>query len=576
MASYLEWNEAIGDYFAEGMLAGEVFYLSVDEDALVELGSYNLSEDILPDPVQDFELAVREECVADGRVILPPAGPRRTGGTPQCTAFLSAMVLAAYRMAPEDDIAEINYFTRLREVLGLPGEGGRPLGIRPPGAPEEKLWAALNAWVLRNGWQPSAEHGPDGPLKFTNYPISQSLLREGDKGKLEREFRNAETELSRNADRERIGAWFFNRAGDFSTSHIRRLAREANADRFDAIVDAVYGVFSSIDWDPAWSGLGGATLGHNFSPKRLTAGLYREFNPLFATITYHLLPRSQFREVRGNLTVVRDGKAEPLHREPDGQFRPMWPVSPEGGETYLVTGDSKIAELHLPSRSFWVLTRDRFDDASGVFASWGTPRLGETFLLLCKRDYQEQLNLWKDEGLLNWDGDPHQVPSYGEWIEYRDCMVLSANWDGIIPQMKQLFDELRPRSRASISLFGGLKTGRRDSWMEGFLPGVLVTSFDRTWRFRISNVLQPDNEPAFDELVTANTRIDLPHLMAGDYWVEAVGSNGRSADRRFLRVLSWDSLEPSNPAQAFGIKVGGYVLRGGVLTGSATTGERDY
>ena len=573
MASYLEWNEAIGKYFAEGMLAGEVFYLSVDEDALAEIGSYSLSEGVLPDPVQDFELAVRERCVADGRVILPPAGPRWAEGTPQCTAFLGAMVLAAYRMAPEDDIAEINYFTRLREILGLPGEGGRPLGLRPPGAPEERLWAAFNNWVLRNDWRPSAERGPEGPLKFTNYPLSQSLLREGDKGKLEGEFRNSETELSRDADRERVGAWFFNRAGGFSTSHIRRLAREVNADRFDAIVDAVYGVYTSTDWD--WSSSGGGISGRCPSPRRLTAGLYREFNPLFSTIAYHLLPRSQFREARGNLSVLRDGKPEPLHRERDGQFRPLWPVSPDGGETYTVTGDSRIAELHLPSRSFWVLTHDRLDDASGVYASWGAPRLGETFLLLCKKDYQEQLDIWKDEGLLDWDGDPREVPNHGEWIEYRECMVLSANWDGLIPQMKQLFDELRPRSRASISLQGGLKTGRRDTWLEGFLPWASIRSFDRAWQVRVTNVLQPDNEPAFDELVTVDTRIDLPYLTAGDYWVEALGSNGRSADRRFLRVLSWDSLEPSNPAQAFGIPVGGYVLRGGVLTGSDAKGGRD-
>ena len=574
MGSYHNWNKAIAEFLADGLRPGDTFYLSVDEDALAEIADNDLRNENLLDPVLDFEIAVREECVSGGRVRLPATKPQQAGGTPPFLAFLGAMVLAAYRMAPEDDIAEINYFTRLRYVLGLPGEGGRPLGLRPPGAPEEILWAALNAWVLRNGWQPSADRGPDGPLKFTNYPLSQSLLRGGDKGKLEREFRSAETELSRDADRERVGAWFLNRAGDFSTSHIRRLAREANADRFDAIVDTVYGVFTSIDWDTDWSGPSEATPGHRHSPRRLTAGLYREFNPIFGTITYHLLPRSQFREVRGNLTVVLGGKAESLRRERDGQFRPMWPVSPEGDETYIVTGDSRIAELHLPSRSFWVLTQDRFDDASGVFASWGAPRLGETFLLLCKKDYQEQLNIWKDEGLLNWDGDPHEVPNYGEWIEYRDCMVLSANWDGIIPQTKQLFDELRPRSRASISLFGGLKTGRRDSWMEGFLPEVLVTSFDRTWPVRITNVLQPDNEPAFDELVGVDTRIELPHLTAGDYWVEAVASNGRSADRRLLRVLSWDSLEPSNPAQAFGIPVGRYVLRGGVLTGSDATGER--
>ena len=37
-------------------------------------------------------------------------------------------------------------------------------------------------------------------------------------------------------------------------------------------------------------------------------------------------------------------------------------------------------------------------------------------------------------------------------------------------QMPELFDELRPRNRASISLRGGLNAGRRDTWLEGYLP----------------------------------------------------------------------------------------------------------
>ena len=88
----------------------------------------------------------------------------------------------------------------------------------------------------------------------------------------------------------------------------------------------------------------------------------------------------------------------------------MWPVHPDGGETYQVTGDPRITDLYLPTRRFWVLTRDRYDDASGTFASRGAPRLGETFLLLCREECQEQLHILKDEGLLDWDDDPVDVP----------------------------------------------------------------------------------------------------------------------------------------------------------------------
>lgn len=566
MASYFQWNEAIAEYFAYGLTPGDTFYLSVDEEALIEIGT-RLSQDEPLDAVQDFEMAVREKCVVGGQVRLPQTTPERTGEPPQCVAFLGTMVLAAHRMAPDDDIAEINYFTRLREILDMTGERGRPPGLTAPGAPEEGLWLAFNTWILHSGWQPSAERGPDGPMKFTNYPMSQSLLRAGDKEKLERDFRDAESDLGRDSDYERIGAWFFNRATAFSTHHIRTLAQEATTDRYEAIADAVYNVYGSIDWDrPISNGDGDADWRH---PRRLLAGLYREFDPLFGRTTYHLFPRGQLRETRTDLNVMHNGKSEPLHREQDGQFRPLWPVHPNGGETYPITGDSRTTELHFPARSFWILTRDRHDDASGTFASRGAPRLGETFLLLCREECQEQLHILQDEDLLNWDDEPVEVPDYGGWVEYRECMVLSASWEGIIPQMPELFDELRPRSRASISLRGGLKTGRRDTWLEGYLPHLLVTSLDPTWRIRVRDVSRPDAEPLLDDTVTADAMADamteLPGLTTGDYVIELAKGDGHPMDRRYIKVVSWDALQSTEPSMIFGTPVGDYTLQGGLL-----------
>ena len=364
----------------KGAPTGGAFYLSVDEDTLVEIASYAFSEEGSPNPVLDFELAVQEECVSGGRVTLPETTPRQPSGAPACLAFLGAMVLAAYRMAPEDGISDTNYFTRLRGILGLPDGSGCPPGMSPP-APEEILWLSLNRWVARIGQQPSAQRGPEGPIKFTNYPLSQSLLREGDKGKLEGAFRRAESELGRNADRERVGGWFFNRVGDFPTSHIRILAEDAAADRYDAIVDAVYGVYTGIDWEHP------NTDGTRWRrPDWLMAGLYREFDPLSGQVAYHLFPRRLSREIRGNLEVIHNGSPEPLHRSRDGHFRPLWPTDPAGGESYSVFGDPWITELRIPARSFWVLTLDPFDEASRIFASRGSPRLGETFLLLCRQN----------------------------------------------------------------------------------------------------------------------------------------------------------------------------------------------
>ena len=559
MTTYLEWNEAIAHYFARGLMPGDTYYLSVDEDALVDISEIYFEQNKQPDAVYDFTLAVRDECVVGGRVKLPPTTPQRSYGGPACLAFLGATVLAANRMAPEDDIAEINYFTRLREILGIAGERGRPPGLIAPNAPEENLWMALNAWILRNGWRPSAERGPDGPMKFTNYPLSQSLLRKGDKEKLERDFRNAEKDLGKDADRERVSAWFFNRATDFSTHHIRRLAQDAIADRYGAIVDAVYNVYASIDWKYDES------FGVMRSSRRLMAGLYREFNPLSGEITYYLFPRRQYKDIKNNLSVVRNSEPMPLHQKQDGQFRPLWPIDPKGGETYKVIGDPRVTELYVPSRNFWILTREQHDDFAGTLASRGAPRVGQTFLLLCREEFQEQLNILKDEGLMDWDGDPLDVPEYSGWMEYRECMILSASWSGIIPLNPELFDELRPNSRASISLVGGLKTGERDNWLEGYLPDLFITSFDRTCRVSVTNVSERGLEPVLDETVRTETWIKLPDLVTGDYFVQVLNTSGHPIDRRYIRVISWDVLQPNKSAVAIGTEVGNQILRGGLL-----------
>jgi hypothetical protein len=560
LASYSEWNEAIATFFIEGTLPGDAFYLSLDDETLAEIAANWLFEDGSFNAVRDFENSVQQKCVSDGRVILPRSDPQSPGGAPGCVAFLGAMVLAAHRMAPEGDISEINYFTRLREILNLNEGSGRPPGMHPP-APEELLWTELNQWVVSNEFLPSAERGPEGPTKYTNYPLSQSLLREGDKNKLEREFRKSEDVLGEYADREKVGGWFFNRASDFSTFHIRSLATDVRADRYEAVLDAVYGVYVGVNWRSPQLDL---VRGHK--QEWLTAGLYREFDSLSGRIAYHLFPRRQARVFHGNLEIVHDDRVEPLRATRDGHFYPLWQVNPNGGEAFPVMGHPWVIELRIPERRFWVLTRDPQDDSSMTFASHGFPRLGEPFLLLCRSELDEQISILKDEGLINWTGDPVEVPGHEAWVEYRDCLVLSANWDGIIFQTPELFEELKPRNRVSISLKGGLKTERRDTWLEGYLPQLVVTSFEPTCRIRITNLLGTGEEGELDDTIATNALVGLPRLEPGDYVVEVAGSRGSTVDRRHLRVMSWDALWPQGAAETFGSPVGSYVLSGGLLS----------
>ena len=561
MATCEDWNNAIADFFAQAAPKGGAFYLSVDEDALTEIADSGRIRVVDSDPVTDFEMAVRRRYAPLGSVRLPPRSPMN-GQPPGCLAFLSAMSLAAHRMAPEEGIADINYFTRLREVFGLPtNERGRPWGLQPAGS-EERLWAELNRWALDNGWQPSAERGTSEPTKYINYPLSQALLREGDKGKLERAFRSAESTLGRYADRERVGSWFFNNDAGFSTKHISNLAKEVGAERFESVVNAVYDVYASIDWDSDFS----ETITRRTRSNVLSAGLYREANPLFGSVSYFLYPRRHSQNISG-LSAIRNGESVPLHQDSDGSFLPLWEVDPAGDDTCELVGNSAVSTMRLPPRDFWILTRDRFDDGSGNFASRGSPQLGETFILLCRNSLVGQMNILREEGLVNWDGEPIPVdtPQSEGWVEFLECMVLSASWSGVISRIPDLFDELRPQSRASISLQGGLKTGRRDSWLKGHQPSITVASF-KTCQVRVSSVSDPGGKPEFDGSIAPNSEpIKLSALNPGDYWIEVL-VNGIRAASRSIKIVSWDSLAPANPTNAYGVRVGDSILRGALLT----------
>lgn len=566
MPIYRDWNNAIADHFARTTPRGGAFYLAVDEDALNEIGATAFPR-APSDAAADFERAVRSLCVRSGVVRLPSVQRNPRTNAPRCLAFLAAMSLAAHKMAPEDDIGEHNYFTRLREILGLTDGDGRPDGMEiPPGepAPEEKLWRALNVWASQKGWQPTAEPGTNNFRKYINYPISQALLRDGDKGKLERSFRNAVRALGRNADREKVAAWFVNNSDDL-TSHISNLARDA-AERFDSVIDAVYDVYASIDWDADPDGETAPSPGTRMTA--LSAGLYRRFRRRSGAV-YYLYPRRRSRSASG-LSAIRNGEPAPLRQNSDGVFSPLWEVDPAGGQAWEVVGDPAVSEMRLPERDFWVLTRDRPDDKSGPVASRGSPRLGEPFLFLCKDRFAGDMMALRRARLLQWEGEPESLPRYNGWVEFRECVALSADWSAAIGYAPaNLFNELRPTNRASISLPGGLKARERDTWIEGCAPYLKVASQDAC-HVLVSNVSNIDRELEIDETAAPDSEpIDLSALEPGDYRIE-VFVGGKRADRRPIKIVSWDSLTPAEPSVAYETLVGEFTLRGALLAPSAS------
>jgi len=173
------------------------------------------------------------------------------------------------------------------------------------------------------------------------------------------------------------------------------------------------------------------------------------------------------------------------------------------------------------------------------------------------------MEIFRQENLIKWDHIFSLTNMDGEWVEYRECMVLSPSWEDVIPLHQDLYDALKPTVSATISLKGGLRAPRQGGWLEGYEPEVTIVAFDDSVELKVLDVSRPDS-PVRNEIVNTNQMIGLPALNPGDYLVEAYTA-GKLAARRTLRILSWNSLNCAQPEQPFDVKVGTFALRGAII-----------
>jgi len=558
MATYAQWNKAIAEYFLSGLPLGSTVYLSIDDDTLTEIGDRFLKSQSVTDWVEDFLWAVRSTCIREG--LLHLVGATEIEGIPRCVVFLGAMVLAAHRMADEDAVSESNYFLRLRQVFGLnDGESGRPRGLQPPGL-EEELWLKWGEWLLRKGFLPTAEAGR-GSSRYINYPLSQALLRKGDKRRLEREFRRqaATHHLSKVWDRDRLASWLRFNSGSFNSNHLRDIFQQRDPIRSEAILDSVFDLYSSMNWNVSSSQQASALSN---PVRRITGGLYRAEDPIAGTIEYRLYPREPRRWQGTSMRAQRRGEEQPLRPDRPGWFIPIWSENPAGGMRYKVHGDPQIKELVMPEREFWILVSDPENEDSGVFASWGSAGMHEIFILLCLRKYEPLMKRLKQAGLIEWD---HVMPSLASdgWIEYRGCRIVSADWNEAVSDDDDLYDALWPNVPVSISLRGGLRVSRQNGWLEGYGPEVALYSSQKSLRLVVRDVRE-FNVPIVDEVVDTNQHLDLPKQTRGDYLLQVFRENALLSQVSF-RIIPWNSLRCLKPELSYGVNLPGFTLQGGIL-----------
>ncbi len=538
MARYRDWNQALVCYFTSGIPRSTKVYLSVDEDILERVNQeFNLEVTNL-NSHNDFLAAVRQKVIFNGQVKLDNLQRRDSNGFPH-VAFLGATVLAAYEMADEEEISNINYFRRLQKILGLPGSS-RPPGMISGSVAEEPLWQDWNRWLIEHGFLPSAQRGRGGQTTYINYPISQSLLRRADKDRLLLLF--SEKQWTAQWDAQTLFAYIRREAPRLS-KHLKELLTD-NRQRYEAVAEAIHEVYQQWQNPGRSAALKDVRVG-TWS-RHIFAGLYRTEDPFLGQVDYYLYPK-QLRGRQLESIQVQCGDNVQLRNERPGWYfpleRPLTVSQLDGGTTYRITLPSDLDSLILPVRDFWILVPDPDSPDTGTYASWGQPPLGTQFLLLCKKELLSDINRLRDERLLEWSGEPTPVFNNSNWVELYQCMVVSPAWDGVFITNQALKDALQPSVQLSISFSSGLRIPKHNAWIEGYGPLVTVFGFYPTVQLQIIRL--SDNFQVLDKSQSTNTPISIDFPGLGDYLVKAT-CQGESTER-FIRIIDWTWLSIEKP-----------------------------
>lgn len=558
---YDVWNHAIAIYITAGAQRGSTVYLSIDDEVIGQIQRrLQTHEDQMPEA---FLKAVKHRVVLGRRVELKRIRGRNRHNEPNGIAFLAAMVLAASRMAEdeEEEISSSNYFTRFCEVLEIDQDGGRPLGMRFGAEAEEPLWREWIVWLGEIGLISSARPG-EGATRYTSYPISQTLLRGTDRDRLHRLFRDSNWRDSWDVDTlMRV----VRRETPYLTKHLRTLLGD-QSQRTQAIAEAIYEVYEAWGSGDISGQADGQARGYN-----LLADLWRSEDLLSGAIEYFLYPRSPRRQQFDAIIVDIDGQQHSLTVERPGRYMPLCAINEQQlnqGARYPIKQPDDLEALVLPRRTFWILSPDPNNPESGIYASWGNVPLGAPFIILCRRELISDLEKLRTERLIEWSGEPRDSLVFPEWVEVTDCMVISPTWDGVEIEHRDLHDALRPKERLSIGLSGGLRAPQ-GGWLASLGPQVTIFGFPREAELRVIRI--SDNQMIVEDTRPINQPFEVVWPTPGDYLVEAVAESRTT--QRLVKIVDWDDLEAAPVHDFEWPQVGGVYLCGALTRTGDEGGE---
>ena len=178
---YAHWNSVIVDHILLAKPRSEDVYLCVNPRLLAkvfdEAGLAFLSHEQAEQRFSTAVANVYRKRVLEHSDHLHVLRRCSDDGYPDCVAFLAGSVLAAYHMQSDGEVSGNAYYKRLAKLLGCDIHGsGYPVGFNPPVF--ESLWVYLKNWLHK-------EHKrrlvmPQGDAKFRRFvalPLAHVPLR---------------------------------------------------------------------------------------------------------------------------------------------------------------------------------------------------------------------------------------------------------------------------------------------------------------------------------------------------------------------------------------------------------------
>lgn len=487
---YLRLNQALARACLLSGGAGQKTYLTVTPRVLAGV----LGREIRPEDAERMLCdavtgAYRSRVLADARRL--DTLRRLDGeGFPECIAFLALAVLAAYRMHTDADMAGNDYYGRLCDLLQCGSAGNLPRGFEPELF--EGLWIFTEAWLRGRGLE-LAMPGPEaGIRRYVALPLCHVPLRQLDMDRLPDFFHWARYAAGENVPPTRLEADFERWA---PRNHLTGAGAAAWGDlRRGAVLSQVLQELG------CWDGTVVDAQGRNWAPVEI----YQDWQRRLPVVSFLARRPGGFPSSFAHAGITLEGGQ-------DGWFEPV-PMVPEDGVAL----------------------------AGGI--EWQAVHQGGTFILSRKPSpvvplvpcefagYMSHHGLLSDAvcAVLCAEDRSVAVEAYLSGVTGVRCTPVGGT---NLPSGWKLYTHLKPVHRiqppaglenlevlstGQVFLRGGLKLGRRASWLVGAPPEIHAVGFRADDRLRLNDLEVPLNS---DGQAAVQGMLDAP----GEYQVEIGG-----------------------------------------------------